>query len=154
MTPVETQAAAAQQAARANRIGRLLKRTPAKEWDRIQGTLEPTGFRILVRIPNLPEQVRKNALIIMPEETRRQEEFAQLSAQVIALGPLAYRDRKRFGFWRRPWCKPGDYVMIRAYQGTRFTMQNDEGRDVIYALINDDTVQGVVRGDPAEIGRV
>lgn len=127
---------------------------PVKEWDRIQGTLEPAGFRILVRIPNLPEQARKNALIVMPEETRRLEEFAQLTAQVIALGPLAYRDRKRFGFWRRPWCKPGDYVMMRAYQGTRFTMRGDDGKDVVYALINDDTVQAVVRGDHSEIGRV
>jgi hypothetical protein len=73
---------------------------------------------------------------------------------VIAVGPLAFRDRKRFGFWRRPWCKPGDYVMMRSYAGTRFAMRNDEGQDVVYALINDDTIQGVVRGDYEEIERV
>jgi len=124
-----------------------------QEIDRIQGTLEPAGFRILVRIPNLPEQM-KRAGLIMPEETRRLEEFAQLVGQVIALGPLAYRDRKRFGFFRRPWCKPGDFVMMRAYSGTRFMMRNDKGKEVVYALINDDTVQGVVRGDHEEIERV
>jgi co-chaperonin GroES (HSP10) len=123
---------------------------PAKEIDRIQGVVEPAGYRILVRIPNLPEQMRRAGLI-MPEETRRLEEFAQLVGQVIALGPQAYRDRERFG---EPWCKPGDFVMMRAYSGTRFLMRNDEGREVVYALINDDTVQGVVRGDPVEIERV
>jgi co-chaperonin GroES (HSP10) len=133
---------------------RLFARKPRPtEIDRIQGALEPAGFRILVRIPNLPEQMKKNALI-MPEETRRLEEFAQLTGQVIALGPLAYRDRKRFGWRRRPWCKPGDFVMMRAYSGTRFCMRDDQGRDVIYALINDDTVQGVVRGDYEDIERV
>lgn len=127
--------------------------TPAvePELDRVQGVLEPAGYRILVRIPNLQAQLTKNAGLYMPEETRRLEEFAQLTAQVIALGPLAYKDREKFG---EPWCKPGDYVLMRAYAGTRFTMRGEDGRETVYALINDDTVQGVVRGDYEEIERV
>jgi co-chaperonin GroES (HSP10) len=127
--------------------------TPAAEveLDRVQGVLEPSGYRILVRIPNLPGQMKKNANLIMPEETRRLEEFAQLTGQVIALGPLAYKDKDKFG---EPWCKPGDYVLMRAYAGTRFTMRGEDGKDSVYALINDDTVQGVVRGDHEDIERV
>jgi co-chaperonin GroES (HSP10) len=127
---------------------------PNPEIDRIQGTLEPAGFRILVRIPNLPQQMTKNAGLYMPEETRALEEFAQLVGQVIALGPLAYTDPVRFGPDCRPWCKPGDFVMMRAYSGTRFSMRDEKGKDAVYALINDDTVQGVVRGDYEEIERV
>lgn len=119
------------------------------ELDRVQGVLEPAGYRILIRIPNLPEQMRKNANLIMPEETRKLEEFAQLTGQVIALGPLAYKDAK-FG---EPWCKPGDFVLIRAYAGTRFVMRGEDGKTSVYALINDDTVEGVVRGDHGEIER-
>lgn len=151
MTPVTSEAETSQSR---GWVSRLLTRPPTKEWDRIQGTLEPAGYRVLVRIPNLPEQVQKNSLLVMPEETRRLEEFAQLVGQVIALGPLAFRDRKRFGWLRRPWCRPGDYIMMRGYAGTRFSMKADDGRDVVYALINDDTVLGVVRGDRADIGRV
>lgn len=121
------------------------------ELDRVQGVLEPAGYRILVRIPNLPGQMKKSAGLVMPEETRKLEEFAQLTGQVIALGPLAYSDKQKFG---EPWCKPGDFVMMRAYAGTRFTMRSDDGVETIYALINDDTVLGVVRGDHEEIGRV
>ena len=122
------------------------------ELDRVQGVLEPSGFRVLIRIPNLSAQVRKNSELVMPEETRQKEEFAQLVGQVISLGPLAYKDKARFG--DEPWCKPGDYVMVRSYAGTRFAMRGEDGEERIYALINDDTVQGVVRGDREEIERV
>lgn len=146
MTPVSDQGVA-------NNTASERQQRPNGEIDRIQGALEPAGFRILVRIPDLPGQMKRSAGLIMPEETRQLEEFAQVVAQVIALGPLAYRDRKRFGFFRRPWCKPGDFVMMRSYSGTRFSMRGENGKDVIYALINDDTVQGVVRGDYEDIER-
>jgi co-chaperonin GroES (HSP10) len=119
---------------------------PVAEADSIQGVLEPTGFRLLVRIPNLPAQMKKHENLIMTDETRALEESAQLSAQVVAMGPDAYTDKERFP--SGPWCKVGDYVVIRMYVGTRFKINGS-----IYGLINDDTVQGVVRGDPTEIER-
>ena len=125
-----------------------------KEIDHIQGVVEPAGYRILVRIPHLEAQMKRYANLVRPEETRRLEEFAQVAAQVIALGPLAYTGKK-FGWkwWKRRWCKPGDFVMMRAYSGTRFSVRSETGEDAVYALINDDTVQGVVRGDPERIER-
>ena len=152
MTPADVMDAPKPRPGALRRI--LLGGTAAKERDRIEGALEPAGYRILIRIPHLEAQMKKNAGLVMPEETRRLEEFAQLCGQVIALGPLCFRDRKRFGFWRRPWCRPGDYVMVRAYAGTRFAMRSQEGKETIYALINDDTVQAVVRGDYEDIERV
>jgi len=126
--------------------------TPAMpELDQVQGVLEPAGFRILVRIPNLEAQMKRWAGLHMPDETRALEESAQLVGQVIAMGPDAYKDKTRFP--TGDWCKVGDFVMIRAYSGTRFVMHSAEGKPTIYALINDDTVQGVVKGDIAEIER-
>jgi co-chaperonin GroES (HSP10) len=139
-------------APRANPIRRLFQRFQPEELEEIdclQGAVQPSGFRLLVKIPNLPGQMKRNAGLFMPEETRRLEEFAQIVGIVIALGPMAYRDRKRFGFSRRPWCKPGDLVMMRSYSGTRFAWRGE-----IYTLINDDTVQAVVTGNSEEIGRV
>jgi co-chaperonin GroES (HSP10) len=116
------------------------------EADSIQGVLEPTGFRLLVRIPDLEAQMKGWSDLYMPDETRRLEESAQLTAQVIAIGPDAYQDATKFP--TGPWCKVGDYIVMRAYAGTRFTI-----RRTLYCLINDDTVQGVVRGDHKEIER-
>ena len=122
------------------------------EIDHIQGTLRPTGYRLLVRIPELKAQMENWAGLHMPDDIRAREEAAQLTVQVIDLGPDAYRDKEKFP--TGAWCKPGDFVVIRAYAGTRFTMKSPSGQEVLYALINDDTVQAVVDGGVMpEIGR-
>jgi co-chaperonin GroES (HSP10) len=46
-----------------------------------------------------------------------------------------------------PWCKEGDFVITRAYAGTRFKIHGREFR-----LINDDQVEAVVQ-DPRGITR-
>ncbi len=46
-----------------------------------------------------------------------------------------------------PWCKVGDWVVFRAYSGTRMKMYGQEFR-----LINDDTVEAVV-DDPTGVVR-
>jgi hypothetical protein len=64
----------------------------------------------------------------------------------MELGPEAYKDEKRFS--GGPWCQVGDRILLRPYSGTRFMVKGN-----LYALINDDTVQGVISGNPGEIER-
>jgi co-chaperonin GroES (HSP10) len=77
---------------------------------------------------------------------RRQEEIATVVAVVLDIGPEAYKDKAKFP--SGPWCKIGDYVLIRAYAGTRFKVYGKEMR-----LINDDSIEGVV-ADPNGYSRV
>ena len=65
--------------------------------------------------------------------------------QVLKLGPECYNDTKRFP--NGAWCKEGDWVVFRAYSGTRMKMYGQEFR-----LINDDTVEAVV-DDPTGVVR-
>ena len=114
--------------------------------DTIQGLMHPAGYRILVQIVP-PEQSLKrwrDSNLVMPDETRDREWAAQHWGIVIELGPEAYADKARF---KQPWCQPGDSIMMRPYSGTRFMV-----RGHLYALINDDTVQAVVK-DPGEVER-
>ena len=53
---------------------------------------------------------------------------------------LFYKDEGKF--LQGPWCKEGDFVLVRAYSGTRFKIHGREFR-----LINDDQVEAVVE-DP------
>jgi hypothetical protein len=46
-----------------------------------------------------------------------------------------------------PWCKQGDFVLVRPNSGTRLVIHGREFR-----IINDDTVEGVVQ-DPRGIKR-
>ena len=59
---------------------------------------------------------------------------------VLKQGDLCYKDENKFP--TGAWCKEGDFVLVRAYAGTRFKIHGREFR-----MINDDTVLGVVQ-DP------
>ena len=65
---------------------------------------------------------------------------------VLKMGDLAYADEKKFP--TGPWCKQGDWVVFRAYSGTRIKIYGQEFR-----IINDDSVEAVV-DDPRGIARV
>lgn len=67
--------------------------------------------------------------------------------QVIDMGPDAYKDEARFP--NGPYCKIGDYVLIRAYSGTRFRIHGKE----LFRVINDDSVEAVVE-DPTGYSRI
>lgn len=95
----------------------------------------PTGYRLLVEMPALSEKSRGG--IIIPETTKKLEETASVVARVVAMGPDAYADMDRFP--AGPWCKVGDFVVMRSYSGTRLKVGEAE-----YRLINDDTVEAVV----------
>ena len=74
------------------------------------------------------------------------EETSSVVGFVIAMGPDCYTDKKRFP--NGPWCKEGDFVLMRAYSGTRIKIHSQEFR-----IINDDTPEAVV-DDPRGISRV
>lgn len=115
------------------------------ETKKLDGTLHPLGYRILVRILH-PDEKEHDRLIHLPPEVREREWGAQPWAEVIELGPDAYKDPNRYP--NGPWCKAGDYVLMRPYSGTRFKVD-----DFLYALINDDTVEGLTT-EPEKIERI
>jgi co-chaperonin GroES (HSP10) len=104
-----------------------------KEW------FAPAGYRLLVYIPYLQTKMENG--LAMPDQSRSQYQTASIHAFVVALGPSAYQDQTRFP--HGPWCQEGDRVVMRAYSGTRFKRA---GYPFEYALINDDTVEGVIGG--------
>jgi co-chaperonin GroES (HSP10) len=111
----------------------------------IRDAIEPAGYKILIYIVR-PEPMRKG--VVRPEERLAAEATASPVAQVISLGPLAYKDENKFP--DGPWCQPGDFILMRPYSGTRFERENFPFQ---YRLINDDTVEAVIRCDPQEIQR-
>ena len=104
---------------------------------------EPKGWKILVAMPQGDEKTEGG--IIKSSQTMKNEEVGNICGYVLELGPDAYNDDKRFA--SGPWCKKGDWVIFRAYSGTRMIMYGQEFR-----LINDDTVEAVV-DDPTGVVR-
>jgi len=83
--------------------------------------------------------------IIKATSTVKDEEVSNICGYVLKLGTECYQDSNRFP--NGPWCKKGDWVVFRAYSGTRMKMYGQEFR-----LINDDTVEAVV-SDPTGVVR-
>lgn len=107
---------------------------------------EPSGWRLLCMVPDVSDKLEGTDLdLIKATASLRQEEHATTVLFVVKMGPQAYQDKDKFG--ETPWCKQGDFVLVRAYSGTRFKVYGKEFR-----MINDDQVEGIVE-DPRGISR-
>jgi co-chaperonin GroES (HSP10) len=103
----------------------------------------PSGYRILCAIPEADKEFDSG--LVKADETMRNEELLTTVLFVVDLGPDCYKDATRFP--TGPWCKKGDFVLVRPHAGTRLLIHDREFR-----IINDDSVEGVVE-DPRGIKR-
>jgi co-chaperonin GroES (HSP10) len=111
--------------------------------DRARQLPAPKGYRILCAIPEAEETFDSG--IIKSDETRRHDELLSTVLFVVDMGPDCYADKERFP--TGPWCKKGDFILVRPNAGTRLVIHDREFR-----LINDDSVEAVVQ-DPRGIKR-
>jgi co-chaperonin GroES (HSP10) len=107
---------------------------------------KPSGYKILCAIPEAEKEYEDSEVgIIKADETMRNEEVLTTVLFVVDMGPDCYMDKAKFP--TGPWCKQGDFVLVRPNSGTRLVIHGREFR-----IINDDTVEGVVQ-DPRGIKR-
>ena len=104
---------------------------------------DPSGYRILCGIPNIEEQYESG--ILKSDLTLQHEELLTTVLFVVKMGPDCYKDAVRFP--SGPWCREGDFILVRPHAGTRLKIHGREFR-----IINDDSVEGVVE-DPRGISR-
>lgn len=104
---------------------------------------KPSGYRILCAIPEVEKEYDSG--IVKADTTIHFDELLTTVLFVVDMGPDCYMDKTRFP--TGPWCKQGDFVLVRPNAGTRLVIHGREFR-----LINDDSVEGVV-DDPRGIKR-
>lgn len=104
---------------------------------------QPSGYRMLCAIPE--QEKEYDSGLIKADETIRYEEVLTTVLFVVDMGPDCFKDEKRFP--TGPWCKKGDFILVRPNAGTRLVIHGREFR-----IINDDSVEGVVQ-DPRGIKR-
>ena len=115
---------------------------PSKLPDTALGRLpQPVGWRLLV-LPYRGKAKTKGD-VYLPDEYVERQSLATVVAYVLAIGPDAYADTKKFP--AGPWCKKGQWVMIGRYAGARFRIEGGEVR-----IINDDEVIATI-ADPADV---
>jgi co-chaperonin GroES (HSP10) len=104
---------------------------------------DPSGYRILCAIPDIDKTTEGG--IIKADITVQHEELLTTVLFVVKMGPDCFNDQSRFP--SGPWCKEGDFILVRPHAGSRLKIHGREFR-----IINDDSVEGVVE-DPRGVSR-
>lgn len=104
---------------------------------------QPVGYKMLLILPEQSDKYESG--IVKADTTRAADEVSSVVAFVAKQGPDCYNDPNKFS---APWCKEGDFVIIRPYSGVRIVVHGKEMR-----LVNDDAIEAVV-DDPRGIKRV
>jgi co-chaperonin GroES (HSP10) len=122
----------------------------AEAFPAAEAGIQPLGSRVLIQI-RTPETKSKGGIILSTNDQDTQLWNTSV-AKVIAVGPLAFRNRNSQELWPEgAWCKPGDYVRVPRYGGDRWVSDAKEGGKAYYCLYNDLDILGLVTVDPTDI---
>lgn len=118
----------------------------------IQPGMEPLGGRVTVQLRRIKKKVTSSGIVIV-EETRENEKWNNMIGKVVAIGPLAFRNRDTMQPWPEGiWAKIGDYVRVPKWGGDRWERKvpgEDDSEDpVLFMTINDHEIIARVTDNP------
>lgn len=124
----------------------------AEAFPAAQAGIQPFGSRVLVQIRT--PKTKTSSGIIIDSGSRDTEKWNTQVAKVIAVGPLAFKNRNTMTDWPEgSWCAPGDYVRVAKYGGDRWEvpLPGGAGESALFVIFNDLDIIGRVTGDPLAI---
>lgn len=122
----------------------------AEAFPEVDAGVTPYGSRVLVQIRT--PKVKSAGGIYLGNETRETEKWNTQVAKVIAIGPLAFRNRNTQQLWPEgKWCGPGEFVRVPKYGGDRWTVPIRQDEEAMFVIFNDLDIIGRVTGDPLAI---
>lgn len=112
--------------------------------------IQPFGSYVLVQIRSA-KKVTKSG-IILNSETSSTEQWNTQIGRVIAVGPLAFKNRNSMELWPEgAWCSEGDYVRVAKYGGDRWEVPVDKETAALFVIFKDTDLIGKVTADPLAI---
>lgn len=120
-----------------------LSKMPEKPEEKAKQLPQPSTYHLLCVLPEIDETYESG--LVKAGQTMHYEEVLSPVLFVMAMGPDAFKDEKRFPSGAS--CKVGDFILVRPNTGTRVKIHGREFR-----IINDDSVEAVVE-DPRGISR-
>ena len=112
----------------------------------------PFGGRVIVQL----RRIKKTAgRIIIVDETKESEKWNNMIGKVVAVGPLAFKNRDTMQPWAEgSWAEVGDYVRVPRWGGDRWERMDPNETDealkepVLFMTINDHELIAAVTDDP------
>ena len=97
--------------------------------------IKPVEFKVLIKPIEVEEKTKGG--IILPQQTKEREAYAQQEGLLVAVGAIAFTEPD---WLEKP--RPGDKVLFDKFAGGTVT-----GRDgQMYRLINDKEIAAVIYG--------
>lgn len=117
--------------------GSLAVQSEAEAFPIIDPGFTPLGGRVLIQL-RTPRTKSKGG-IIMTTDTVDTETWNDQLGKVVALGPLAYRNRETALPWVEDiWVAVGDFVRVARWNGDRITVTDiDTGEKARFVTFND-----------------
>lgn len=112
---------------------------------------EPFGHRVIVQVRRVVSKTSGG--IYLPKETRETEAYNNTVARLIAVGPLAFKNRATGEPWPEGvWAEVGSYVMVSRWGGERWTVDMNDGLEpIMLAILSDGDLIGKYTGDVRKV---
>ena len=112
--------------------------------------MAPLGGRVIVQLRRIK---KKTGRIVLVEETKENEKWNNMIGKVIAVGPLAFKNRDTMQPWPEgTWAQVGDYVRVPKWGGDRWEVRvpdsDDKEDPVLFMTLNDHELISKVTGNP------
>ena len=118
----------------------------AQAFPLVDAGVRPFGSRVLIQIRTPKKKIGSIHLV---QDTIDTEKWNTQAAKVIALGPLAFKNRNTMEQWPEgDWCTPGQFVRVPNYGGDRWEVQVNSEESAMFVIFNDLDILGDVTGDP------
>jgi len=99
--------------------------------------IHPTEYRVLIKPKEVGDKIGS---IIIPDESKDRNQFAQMEGTLVAVSPLAFTYANESEWNGSPKPKPGDRVMFAKYAGA--VVKGRDGAD--YRIVNDKDITAVL----------
>lgn len=111
----------------------------------------PYGHRVVVQIRRVVSKTSGG--IILARDTKETEAYNNTVAKLIAVGPLAFKNRTTAEPWPEGvWAEVGDFVRVSRYGGERWTVDLNDGLEpIVLAILGDSDLIGKYTGDVRKV---
>jgi co-chaperonin GroES (HSP10) len=110
----------------------------------------PFGGRVIVQLRRIK---KTSGRIIIVDETKENEKWNNMIGKVVALGPLAFKNRDTMQPWTEgAWAEVGDFVRVPRWGGDRWDRPAPDTKDgedpVLFMTINDHELIAKITDNP------
>ena len=113
--------------------------------------MDPFGGRVIIQLRRIKKKTAGR--IILVEETKENEKWNNMIGKIVAIGPLAFKNRDTMQPWPEgTWAKLGDYVRVPKWGGDRWEIrvpgEDDHEDPVLFMTLNDHELIAKVTANP------